>query len=122
MPRPGECMSDLEHDLEEELRRALRPLDPSAGFAERVTARLESRRRPRGLAARYRWLPAALAACLVLSLFAAFGWQAHRQREGLAARAQLMQALRVTSQKLDLAYRGVQGASGNVAAPGSNET
>jgi hypothetical protein len=114
-------MSDLGHELEEQLRRALHRLDPSPGFAERVSARLQHRRRRRGLPARYRWLPAALAACLVLSLLAAYGWQAHRQREGLEARQQLMQALRVTSQKLDLAYRGVQGASNNAAAGGSGE-
>jgi hypothetical protein len=114
-------MSDPEHDLEEELRRALRPLDPSPGFAERVTARVADGKRRRGLPARYRWLPAALAACLVLSLLVVYGWQAHRQREGLAARQQLMQALRVTSEKLDLAYRGVQGASSNAAAGGSGE-
>jgi hypothetical protein len=34
-------------------------------------------------------------------------WQVHRERQGLEAREQLLEALRVTGEKLDLAYQAV---------------
>jgi hypothetical protein len=57
-----------------------------------------------------------LAAGLAASLFVAVGVQHHRseldQRErGLEARRQVIEALRVTNQKLDLASRVVRGES-----------
>ena len=55
-------------------------------------------------------MPAALAASLLVAVFlgehVANDRAHHRGTEGIAASQQLMQALRVTSQKLDLAYRG----------------
>ena len=59
-------------------------------------------------------MPAALAASLLVAVL--LGQQLGRasassapgQAEGLAASRELMQALRVTSQKLDLAYQAVQ--------------
>jgi len=107
-------MSD---DLEKHLREALRPVDPAPGFTSRVSARIHSEQRRRWLPARYRWMPAAVAASVVLSLIVAYGWQWHREQQGLAAREQLIEALRLTGEKLDLAYRGVQEAS-QATAPG----
>jgi sensor domain CHASE-containing protein len=52
-----------------------------------------------------RWLPVALAASLILTVVVI---HEHRKREqGLQARQQLIEALRVTGEKLDLAYRAV---------------
>ena len=115
------------NDLEDELRRMLRPVEPPAGFTERVMRALPERQAPAGVAfltpvrARPRspaWqrfaMPAALAASLVvgvlLGLHVADIQVEHEQRAGLAASRELMQALRVTSQKLDKAYEAVQSA------------
>src|SRR6185312_10267222 len=93
-------------DLEQQLREALRRVDPAEGFAERVQARIERERlrpqRPRP--ALYRWAPQALAAALLMAALGLYGWHAQRERQGL-------EALRVTGQKLDLAYRGVKDAA-----------
>lgn len=109
----------MSNDLENRLRAALRPVEPGAGFAERVLARVargdarrgeahpgETPRRPR------RRLPGALAASLVALLIGGHFWQQHRERvAGLEARQQLLEALRVTSEKLDIAYDGVHSQS-----------
>jgi hypothetical protein len=112
-------------DIESELRRALRPVDPPPGFAERVMRALPPQRppatvttldvarsAPRVNAWRRLTTPAALAASLVVAVLlgqqVAFERAAREQRAGLAASRELMQALRVTSQKLDDAYRAVQ--------------
>jgi hypothetical protein len=104
-------------DLEKELRRALRPVEPQAGFAARVAARIDAERRRRVPPPRL-WAGAALAASLVLAVLGTHQWELQRERQGLEARAQLIQALRVTSEKLDLAYRGVSDAS-RAARPGT---
>jgi hypothetical protein len=93
-------MSD---DLENALRAALRPVDPGVHLARQVMSRLAAP--PARRTHSRSWM--ALAASLVLALTAAGLWEAHRVREGLEARQQLLQALRVTGQKLDVAYRAV---------------
>lgn len=102
----------MKPDLEQQLREALRPLEPPGGFAARVAARLESERRgwPRWQPLR-QWVPAALAASVLASVLLGYGWELRRERQGLQARQQLIEALRVTGEKLDLAYRRVQDAS-----------
>lgn len=120
------------NDVEDRLRRAMRPIDPPAGFAERVMRALPAREPPAPvavLAATRRtppvsaWqrfsTPVALAASLLVAVLA--GKQIaiqQEQREGLAASRELMQALRVTSQKLDVAYQAVQSPP---AAPDDEE-
>lgn len=110
------------NEVEEKLRRALRPIDPPEGFAERVMRALPAReppatvvvlatvpRTPRISAWRRFSTPVTLAASLVVAVLV--GKQIaieHEKREGLAASRELMQALRVTSQKLDVAYQAVQ--------------
>ena len=110
------------NDVEDKLRRALRPIDPPEGFAERVMRALPAReppatvvvlatvpRTPRISAWRRFSTPVTLAASLVVAVLV--GKQIaieHEKREGLAASRELMQALRVTSQKLDVAYQAVQ--------------
>jgi hypothetical protein len=107
-------------ELERRLRDALRPVDPSVGFADRVlerldresVARIEARGGwPRMRALRRHWYSGvALAASVVLAVVAVNQLQHElHEREGLEARRQLIEALRVTSEKLDLAYDAVNG-------------
>jgi hypothetical protein len=112
----------MNDDFEKQLREALCPVDPAPGFAARVSARIENQRRKRWPLAHYRWAPVALAASVLLSLILAYGWQSWRLRQGLAARQQLIEALRLTGEKLDLAYRGVQDASRPAARGDAGDT
>jgi hypothetical protein len=57
--------------------------------------------------ARARALPVALAASALLGTVLIYGWHVDRERRGLEARRQLIQALHITGEKLDVAYRGV---------------
>lgn len=97
----------MSKNFEQQLRSALRPVDPDEGFEHRVMSRIERepiRARGRGV----RWLPIALAASMAFA--AAVGtqqWHARREQQGLEARKQLIEALRVTGEKLDLAYQAV---------------
>jgi uncharacterized iron-regulated membrane protein len=93
-------------ELERRLRRALRPVDPGEDFTARVMAQVSAERG--NLAARssrVAWIPAALAASVLLVIAGVYGWQQRQKEVGLQARAQVLEALRVTSKKLDLAYR-----------------
>ncbi len=54
------------------------------------------------------WLSAALAATLALAALGVHSWLERNERAaGLEAREQLMEALRITSEKLDLAHEAV---------------
>jgi hypothetical protein len=105
-------MSDF---LESELQRALRPEDPGDDFTRKVMARVRSqtaapqpRRAPLGHRV-VQWLPAALAASLLAAIIVKHERIEERTvQDGLRAREQLLQALRVTSEKLDLAYEVVR--------------
>jgi hypothetical protein len=101
-------MSD---DLEARLREALRSPEPSAGFSARVLARIQSEQHRKS---RHRWrIPASLAASVLLGL--GLYARVHQQREtaaGLEARREVIEALRLTDQKLNLAYQTVKEASG----------
>ena len=71
---------------------------------------------PRRLAARLRplawWFSASLAASVVLAVGVHQHLQQQRlQQSGLEARREVMEALRVTSQKLNLAYEAVKSQS-----------
>src|SRR5262245_48248742 len=111
----------MSEDIEIRMRRALRPVEPPADFTERVMRALPERvsrprlspvsvLRPAPRASLWRRLsaPAAMAASFVVAIVVGqhvSEIQAEReQRAGVAARRQLMEALHVTSQKLDLAY------------------
>jgi len=115
----------MNEDFESQLRRALRPVEPPEWFAERVMRALPERGRPAQVVTLHAARPArqpglwrristptALAASLVVAVLAGrqVGIDRERaeQRAGLEASRELMQALRVTSQKLDLAYEAVQ--------------
>ena len=76
-------------DFETQLRRALTPEDPPAGFADRV---LQQTRPRRGVP---RWMMAA-AACLAL---VGAGYE-YRWQQGQAAKRDALMAFRLTSAKL----------------------
>src|SRR5262245_17595114 len=109
-------MSDF---LENELRRALRPEDPGEDFTRKVIGRVRSHvadappARPVPVSRRVvRWLPAALAASLLAAIIVKHERiEQQTVQEGLRAREQLLQALRMTSEKLDLAYDVVHDAA-----------
>jgi len=129
----------MNEKFENQLRRALRPVDAPAGFAGRVMRALPERRAPASVvplsivrkpapldAWRRLAAPAALAASLLVAVITGTH-VAHRNAEreeqaGLAASRELMQALRVTSQKLDLAYEAVQRPAPEPAADEENRS
>jgi hypothetical protein len=55
-------------------------------------------------------LAASLLAAVMLGRYSAEQRELRTEREGLEASRELMQALRLTSDKLDIAYQAVQGA------------
>ncbi|HTE40812.1 MAG TPA: hypothetical protein VK629_08275 [Steroidobacteraceae bacterium] len=101
--------------LEKSLHKTLEPVDPGEQFVSRVLARLsdqpavlEARVPPRRV---WRWIPFALAASLVAAVLVRHELQLREEVErGRVAREQLLEALRVTSEKLDVAYRAVHPA------------
>jgi hypothetical protein len=102
----------MSNDLEDSLRAALRPVDPGERFTQQVMSRIasESSRSATGASPRalaFRRSLMAIAASIVLALLIAHEWQLRRTQQGLEARRQVLEALRVTGQKLDLAYRAV---------------
>jgi len=122
----------MSNELNDRLRAALRPVDPGERFARGVLARIASDpvlrptlrpvrdrnaveevpRSPNGATwgnLGLPWLSAtALATCAALLLMIAHQHKAQHAAAGLEARRQVMEALRVTSEKLDLAYRVVK--------------
>jgi negative regulator of sigma E activity len=111
---------NLPKDFEAELRRRLRPVDAPEGFAERLMAALPATQAPKVVvlkprasrpSARQFGMPVALAASLMVAVFLGIHMANDRaqreEQQGIAASRELMQALRVTSQKLDLAYEAV---------------
>ncbi len=88
--------------LEQELKAALKKMDPSPFFESRVMAAANRQARERKTTLRMRWFTAILAMALVIiGVF----WQHRRaveeQARGQQAKARLMLALRITSAKLD---------------------
>ena len=97
----------MNDDLESQLRAALRPVAPPADLRDRVLAGLPTNRlRPRRVRL---WWGTGIAASLLLALgFYSHVQSARETAAGLEARREVLQALRVTHQKLDLAYQSVK--------------
>ena len=98
----------MSKDFEQQLRDALRPVDPEEGFEQRVMARVatEPARRRAKVTRWAAWL--ALAASVAFAAILGVNqWQERREQQGLEARRQLLEALRVTGEKLDVAYQAV---------------
>jgi hypothetical protein len=115
----------MNENLEAQLRAALRPVAPDEDFSQRLIAQVSanhSRLAKQQTAAKFGykpstwWYSAGIAACLLLAI----GVQqrverSHERVSGLEAKRQVLQALRVTSQKLDLAYAVVKSESSSLA-------
>jgi len=114
----------MSQEIESRIRAALRPVAPSEDFSRKLLARVVADRpgrpgRPkprRLLSASARplawWLTASLAACLILAVGVRQHLEQQRvQQSGLEARRQVLEALRMTSQKLNLAYQAVKNQS-----------
>jgi hypothetical protein len=123
----------MNDELDSRLRDALRPVEPRKEFSAQLLARVAAAapgpvapapaRAPRRSGPRSSpwWLAAGLAASLLIAI----GVQHHRseldQRErGLEARRQVIEALRVTNQKLELAYRVVRSESSETVGENSS--
>lgn len=119
----------MSEDIESELRAALRAVAPREEFSQKLVANVTSQqpRAPqwrRGAARRHPlawWFSASLAASVVV----AFGVHQHLQQQrlqqsGLEARREVKEALRVTSQKLNLAYEAVKSQSTSLTDEGNS--
>jgi len=102
-------------ELDKALRRALRPRRPHEDFADRTVAHLDSDAAPavrlsfmRSRAFRSRWLPAALAACLIAGI-GVLQMRQHALDAARAnqARAQLLQALSIASDNVNIVRAAV---------------
>jgi hypothetical protein len=105
----------MNDDLESQLRAALRPVEPPEDLSRKVLSRLEAARGQARAAHRFTarrtgwWLSAGLAASVLMALGIHTRIQHERETAaGLEARREVIQALRLTHQKLDLAYQAVK--------------
>ena len=100
-------------ELERQLRDALRPVDPGSRFTAGVEARLAARTaaalpRPR------RWalpgsLAASVAATLLVAAFTGYFVEQRREQQRVAqAQAQLIQALDITSRRLEAVHHRLE--------------
>jgi hypothetical protein len=115
----------MSNDIESKLRAALRPVQPSDEFTQRLVAQVTAqqaaqqaakttaRHRPAARGPRYGWwVSASLAASLLIAVGVQRHVQENREREnGAEARREVVEALRMTSQKLNLAYEAVKSQS-----------
>ena len=115
----------MSQEIESRMRAALRPVAPREDFSQKLLARVIADRptlpKPRRILSESArplmwWLTASLATCLILAV----GVQRHLeqqrlQQSGLEARREVVEALRLTSQKLNLAYEAVKKQSTSLA-------
>jgi len=98
--------------FDDELRGALRRVEPPPGFAERVLARVAAERARPGWRAHLRRVfgpaPLRLAAVAALALVIVAGVGYERHARGEEAKRQVLLALRITARQLQAAERGVQ--------------
>ena len=106
-----------EHELEQRLRSAMRPVDPGEDFCERVLARIEAsalEREPAGAEVpivrstpRVRrhslaqWGSLSLAACVIAGIGLMHWRHEVQQQRGLRASEQLLQAMNIVSAQLN---------------------
>ncbi len=106
----------MNDDLEDQLRDALRPVDPGERFTQAVLAGVASDRVAQRRPTMLRW--AAAVGAIALGTLALYGYQARRE-QGLEASRQLLEALQVTGEKLDVAYRAVNDPARPTPDPGA---
>ena len=118
----------MNEDIESQMRSALRAVAPSEEFSQKLVANVTSPPaapgKPRVAARRHPlawWFSAALAASVVLAVGVHQRLQEQRlQQSGLEARREVVEALRVTSQKLNLAYEAVRSQSTSLTDEGNS--
>jgi len=97
-------------EFEDQLRRALERKEPSPDFAARVVARASQAKRPIAWPNWRAWAATGIAASLCLG---GVGLELEHRRQvreqGQAARAQLIQAMHITSSKLQKIQKKVRG-------------
>jgi hypothetical protein len=110
----------MSEDIEARIRAALRTVAPREEFSRKLAATVASQpptpHKSRRAAARLHPLAWWFSASLAASVLLAVGVQQHLQQQrlqqsGLEARREVVEALRVTSQKLNLAYEAVKSQS-----------
>jgi hypothetical protein len=115
----------MSEDFESRLRAALAPVAPRPEFTRNLIARLTAdkdteadtrgRHRP-GPKATAWWLSAGVAASLLIAAGVQHHLQERRETErGLEARREVIEALRMTSEKLNLAYEAIKSQSSSPA-------
>jgi hypothetical protein len=115
----------MSEDLESRLRAALISVAPSDEFTQNLIARVTAhqgleanargthRRSPKATAW---WLSASIAASLLIAAGVQLHLQERRETQrGLDARRQVIEALRMTGQKLNLAYEVIKRESSSPA-------
>jgi hypothetical protein len=115
----------MNEDLESRLRANLRPVAPRDEFSRTLAAQVAARAHPHPSPRTIPWRPskrpawwlsASLAASLLLAVAVQYQMQQERARQnGLEARRQVVEALRMTSQKLNLAYETIKSESSSLA-------
>ena len=109
------------NDLEKHLRSALRRCDPPAGFADRLMAQIHPdahRVSDRKIGFWNWWLKLRWAAIPALAAILVFGFwfrgyqQRQQEKEALAAKQQVLLALRITGSKLRMAKAKVKAVEG----------
>jgi anti-sigma factor RsiW len=103
--------------LEDELKKALRRVEPPAGFADRVLARAARQERQKPARSRWwlglsgigglRWA-AACAMCIALAASGVLYEHDLQRRRGEEAKDKLMLALRITGTKLQIAQESLK--------------
>ncbi|HYO78924.1 MAG TPA: hypothetical protein VE010_20850 [Thermoanaerobaculia bacterium] len=97
-------------NLENDLKRALRREAPPAGFAGRVMQRIEAgEARPRQSRNVPQWWRAAAASVTLAMVLGGYAThQAVEYRRGLEAKEQVLEAMRITSEKVQYAQQEVR--------------
>jgi hypothetical protein len=97
----------------------LRPVDPEEGFEQRVLARIVQGAVKHSQESHALGLRGAAASVVFAAVLGTHEWQLRREQEGLEARKQLLEALRLTGEKLDVAYQAVNREAPEPADDGS---
>jgi anti-sigma factor RsiW len=113
----------VKDDLEAELRSALRPVAPDDDFTQRLIAQVTSRPRAssgKRVISRHRragarwWLSGSVAAAVLIGIGVQDHLQSRQRDAGLRAKQQVIEALRLTNQKLDIAFQAVRDQSSSL--------
>ena len=119
----------MSEDIESQMRAALRAVAPREEFSQKLVANVANQHLPAPTSRRGRarlhplawWFSASLAASVILAVGVHQHLQQQRlQQSGLEARREVLEALRVTSQKLNLAYEAVKSQSTSLTDEGNS--